>query len=383
MFKSALLPKDEILCLPGIAPEALNSLRAGWAQVEPADPLGESGVDAWVTGRIGGERGKTWQRLRFRPSTAPSSIYRAGPVWHLPRAGLVITDQGELLTDSASKRVSPQPALAGLPGIKRVGDADVFAAPARAPTIDGASLFVPYGGFNYGHFFIDGLSGLLALQEAGLTRDLPPLAPPLKPWQRGLIRLAFGDLAVREVKAGVVRLENAAYCSNINHFLHHPNALLARLVAQVRSRLPPAPRRDRKLLLSRGNYSMRIMVNAREVEAALAARGFEIVEPHRLSPQDQACLLAQARIVIGPTGAGMTNALFMAPGATVLEIQPENFSSFWLGAGCHAVGLDWHAFVVASPAPETESPWLARQRRGYAFGFRVPVDGLMRFLDRL
>ena len=128
---------------------------------------------------------------------------------------------------------------------------------------------------------------------------------------------------------------------------------------------------------------MRVMVNAREVEAALVSRGFEIVTPHRMSVEDQAAMLAQARIVIGPTGAGMANALFMAPGSTVLEIQPENFTSFWLGAACQAADLDWHGFVVGSPAPEEESSWLARLRRGYAFGYRVPVEGLLKFLDRL
>ena len=383
MVKVALHQKDEARCLPRVSPEALNRVRAGWAQVEPADALGDAGADAWVMGRTGGEGGRIWERRRFGLASAPSSIYRAGPVWHLPQSGLVITDAGELLTDSASKLMSPRPELAGLPGIARDGEADVFTAPARAPVIEGASLFAPYGGFNYGHFFIDGLSGLLALQEAGLTRELPPVAPPLKRWQRGLVRLAFGDLAVRELKSGVVRLENAAYCSNINHFLHHPNALLGRLAQRVRGGARASGARKRKLYLSRGGYSMRVMVNAREVAAALAERGFEIVTPHRMSVEDQAAMLAQARIVIGPTGAGMANALFMAPGSTVLEIQPENFTSFWLGAACQAADLDWHGFVVASPAPEEESPWLARLRRGYAFGYRVPVEGLLKFLDRL
>ena len=82
-------------------------------------------------------------------------------------------------------------------------------------------------------------------------------------------------------------------------------------------------------------------------------------------------------------GAAMANALFAPPGATVLEIQPENFASFWLGAACHAADRDWHGYICASPAPREESPWTARIRRGFRFGYRVPVEGLLRMLDRL
>jgi len=375
---------EETQRLPSVAPDGLGGVRSGWAQVEPADPLGDAGINAWIAGRVSGDRAKGWEWRRFGLGTGPTLLYRAGPLWHLPGSGLLIGDDGALLKDSAAKTRSPQPDLAGLPGITRRDGTDIFTPPARAPRIAAASLFMPWGGlFNYGHFVIDGLSGLLALDEAGLLRDLPPIAPPLTRWQRGLLRLAFGDLKVREVKASVLRLEDVAYASNINHFLHQPNPLLGRLAERIRSRAPKSARRGRKLYLSRRGYSMRVMVNAAEVESALAARGFEIVEPHRISVEDQAALMAQAAVVVGPTGAGMTNALFTAPGAAVLEIQPENFASFWLGAACHAAGRDWHGFIVASPAPDRQSPWLARMRRGFRFGYRVPVAGLMKVLDRL
>ena len=378
----ALRQIDETQRLPEIAPRDLRHAAQGWARVEPADPLGDPGVDAWIRGRVGGERASGWDRSRLGPAMGETRVYRNGPLWHLPATGISITDDGAVLTDSASKLLSPQPDLAGLPGIVRQGGEDIFTPPRGAPVLHSASLFMPYGGFNYGHFFIDGLSALLAVEEAGLTKDLPPAAPRLSAWQRGLTKLAFPELPVRELKAPVVRIENATYSSNINHFLHHPNAMLGRLAERVRSRAKPG-RRDRKIYLSRGNYSMRIMINAREVEQALTERGFEIVKPHRLSAADQAAVMAQARIVVGPTGAGMTNALFTPAGASVLEIQPENFASFWLGAACHMADRDWHGMIVASPAPDADSPWLARQRRGFRFGYRVPVDGLLKMIDKL
>ena len=375
---------DETDRLPPIAADALATVGVGWATTQTADPLGDAGITAWIAGRLSGDRSKAWDWRRFGPGMGETRIYRDGPLWHLPGSGLLIADDGTVLKNSASKALSPQPQLAGLPGIVRCDGEDRFIPPSRVPHLEAASLFMPWGGrFNYGHFIIDGLSGLLALQEAGLTKDLLPIAPPMRPWQRGLVRLAFGDLRVREVRAPIVRLERTAYANNINHFLHQPNALLARLAEHVRGRVGKRDRHDRKLYLSRRGYSMRVMVNAAELEAALSARGFEIVEPHRMSVEDQVALMGEAAIVVGPTGAGMTNALFTAPGATVLEIQPENFASFWLGAACHAAKRDWHGFICASPAPDTESPWLARMRRGFRFGYRVPVGPLMKVLDRL
>ncbi|MGH1556658.1 hypothetical protein ACRAWD_00305 [Caulobacter segnis] len=53
-------------------------------------------------------------------------------------------------------------------------------------------MFMPWGAsFNYGHFVIDALSSLLAMEQAGLLDDLPILAPKLTVWQRELIGLAL------------------------------------------------------------------------------------------------------------------------------------------------------------------------------------------------
>ena len=126
---------------------------------------------------------------------------------------------------------------------------------------------------------------------------------------------------------------------------------------------------------------MRICLNEVELERALAARGFAIVRPERLSPAQQIALASQARVIVGPTGAGMANALFAEPGALVVDIQPQVFPSAWVPAFGEAVGHDWRIYYAPAPAPRAEAPWVRRVRRGFRFAFRVPLDDFLAYLD--
>jgi capsular polysaccharide biosynthesis protein len=231
---------------------------------------------------------------------------------------------------------------------------------------------------------LDALPSLLALEEAGLLDALPPIAPPLKPWRRELIRLLLGrEGAVRELKAPVVRLGQAAYATSMDHFLHAPTALLERMRARVLSRVGPSPIRAERVYLSRRSHAhpMRVCLNEAELERALAARGFAIVRPEKLSPGAQIALARQARIIVGPTGAGMANALFAEPGATVIDIQPQVFPSAWVPAFGERIGHDWRVYHAPAPADVADVPWVRRARRGFRFAFHVPLDDFLPYLD--
>ena len=90
---------------------------------------------------------------------------------------------------------------------------------------------------------------------------------------------------------------------------------------------------SRRIFISRASASKRRMINEDEVADVLVELGFEHVALEDLSPLDQIEMFAEAAIVIGQHGAGLTNLLYVPPGTTVIEIfsspdaTPPHYSS--------------------------------------------------------
>ena len=209
------------------------------------------------------------------------------------------------------------------------------------------------------------------------------MAPPLKPWSRELLRLAFGELPIQEVQAEVVRLDQTVFSPSMDHFLHAPNAMILQVRDAILGRTPPAYCAARRIYLSRRQpaNSMRVMINEAELEAALEARGFLIVRPEALPVAEQIILMRNAEVLVGASGAALANALFLPPGAKMFEIQPQNFTSAWVPAMCGMIGCEWYLYHPRSPLPDRETPWLRRVRRGFKFGYGVELKDFLAFLD--
>ncbi len=317
--------------------------------------------------------------------SSPTEVCRVADAVHAPRFGALVRDDGTGYSASLDGTLADLSHLADAPGMEMSASGLSFAPPPDLPVVPAAGVFLPWGaGFNYGHFVLDALPSLLALEEADVTGELPPIGPRLRPWQRELIRLLLGrDGAVREIAAPAVRLEQAAYATSMDHFLHAPNALLNRVRERLVARAGASPLRAKRIYLSRRSHahSMRILLNELELERALAARGFAIVRAERLRPAEQVALAAQARVVVGPTGAGMANALFAEAGALVVDIQPQVFPGAWVGAFGELIGHDWWVYYAPAPAPLAETPWIRRARRGFSFAYRLPLAHFLSFLD--
>lgn len=65
--------------------------------------------------------------------------------------------------------------------------------------------------------------------------------------------------------------------------------------------------------------------NERDLEDALQAKGFTVVFPETLSVRDQANFFSNAKIVIAPHGAGITNIAFCKSGTPLIEMFNHNF----------------------------------------------------------
>jgi len=87
-----------------------------------------------------------------------------------------------------------------------------------------------------------------------------------------------------------------------------------------------------RLYISRQSVTNRLVINENEVISFLEKFGFTSVCLESLSVQQQAALLAQAKVVVAPHGSGLTNTVFCSPGTKVIEIFSPNYvyHCYWL-----------------------------------------------------
>ncbi|QWC57956.1 DUF563 domain-containing protein [Erythrobacter sp. 3-20A1M] len=79
---------------------------------------------------------------------------------------------------------------------------------------------------------------------------------------------------------------------------------------------------SRKIYVSRARSRSRYVINEEEVTSSLIKKGFEVVYAEELSFRDQVILFNQSRVLVSIHGAGLSNALFMQPGSSVIELLP-------------------------------------------------------------
>jgi capsular polysaccharide biosynthesis protein len=346
---------------------------------DPPVNVDTSELADWVKGRVGGPAAVGWIHGRHLLQGG-AEVCRIGATWWLPGFGMLVDHQGHAPVSPVGELRHNWPMLDPVPDVSRTEGSLSFSPPRDVEQFGVSTVALPWGMSNYGHFILDGLAAILAVEEIGLLAHAPLLVPHLNRWQRALIATAFGDIPVREVRAQIVALEGAVFSTAMDHFLHTPGPLTLRLRDHLRGRLPEPRRSGRRLYISRRYQHMRVMVDEEALEAELANRGFEIIRPETLCVVDQLTLFGEASVIVGASGAGLSNLLLCQPGVKVIEIQPENFTSFWVGALCRTAGLDWSCYVCQSPGPSAKAPWLARLRRGFQFAYQLDVPAFADFL---
>ena len=111
----------------------------------------------------------------------------------------------------------------------------------------------------------------------------------------------------------------------------------------------------RLIYISRNDALYRKIVNEEEVEDYLRDIGFEIVQMSKLTFLEQVKTCAEARIVVGPHGAGLSNTVFCL-NAKILEIfSPSYVGGFWILA--NQLGNEYY-YLLGEDAPgNSPPPW--------------------------
>lgn len=230
--------------------------------------------------------------------------------------------------------------------MQEIADPDLALALARqdagqAQRRPSALIWNPAGGRNYGHFIFDGLTGLMAAHDLGLTARFAPLSAPLSGWQRDLVgRLRVGPVEEVGGRRPVLRVDRLIYLSTLDHYLQYNGPLLARVAARLgRPAAPLPPGTGAALYLTRGPYAKRLLRGEAALLARLVAAGVRPIAPHRMSIRAQAAAMAGASVVIAPSGAALANAVFLPPGATIIELRPAVIREPWLIATAQSLNL--------------------------------------------
>ncbi len=100
-----------------------------------------------------------------------------------------------------------------------------------------------------------------------------------------------------------------------------------------------------KIYISRQKAKVRRLVNEEEVIALLEPLGFKTVILESLSVSEQISLMAGAKMIVAPHGAGLTNTIFCQPETQLIEIFSPRYvpDCYWIIS--NQVGLDYYYLI--------------------------------------
>lgn len=229
---------------------------------------------------------------------------------------------------------------------------------------------------NYGSFLFRVLPKLIGLRPNVARHRFMLWSNPADTWHRAFLNL----LGVPD--ANILHHDpNERY--DIAHAImpsqRNPGAFLdtetSAFYAQIRADFG-TPRTPRRIYVSRQAYNRlpavtRVLLNEAELIERLRAKGFDIVEPERLTPAQQIAVFSSADLVVGPAGSGMFNTVFCHPGARVIDIESEPHWVYTHANLFASLGLRYGIFEGVADSGSTlpsHKPW------------RVNIEALLRFI---
>jgi len=175
---------------------------------------------------------------------------------------------------------------------------------------------------NYYHWFSECLTRLCVAEA---LPEVPILVPRnLAPFQKEtLALLGFGQERLLELDEGCYEVDQL-------YFPSFPGTTVGFMSNWAFRSLRKAfchgsVTKGKRLYVSRARVAHRRITNEDEIIRALEREGFTSVDGQRLTVAEQIRLYADAEIIVGVHGAGLTNILFAPAGALVIEIlDPEH-----------------------------------------------------------
>ena len=100
-----------------------------------------------------------------------------------------------------------------------------------------------------------------------------------------------------------------------------------------------------RIYISRGDARYRRILNEEEVIETLSPWGFVVVQLESLSFSQQVALFAQAKVIMGAHGSGLTNIIFCQPGTQVIEWVSPHYNRHYYWVISQYLGLDHYSLT--------------------------------------
>lgn len=192
----------------------------------------------------------------------------------------------------------------------------ISALSGNLPEIENGIVF--NGDNNYWHYVMLGLGTVRHVGEefANFYVDAEISADKLNFLRKFLIRAGYEAIPnIVPLKADNYHVRNCAFFFFGDH-IERP-----RWIRKTLGISGGGP--GKRLFVERSPSSVRQMVNSKNIASLLQAEfGFETIDPGRFTVEEQQHLFADATVVVGPHGAGLTNAVFSGN----LQLLGESYS---------------------------------------------------------
>ena len=222
-------------------------------------------------------------------------------------------------------------------------------------------------GDNHSHWLLQTLPQLGLCARLGIRPDLLLVQPNIRPYQRDVLAaLGYGPecLLVRDPRQAM--RFRCLFVGYVDGGLVPDPYVFDRQIAAF-DRGQPGPE---KLYVSRQDArGIRRLLNEGDLIGRLRGQGFTIVEPSTLSAAEEVSLFRNARLIVGPLGAGLYNALFTRPGAMIVALSDPRYVMDWLPqaaalrghahAWCFGLGFEAYDSVYAG----THGNWIVDVER--------------------
>lgn len=207
---------------------------------------------------------------------------------------------------------------------------------------------------NYGHFLMDVVPRIDLIERAGFR--LADMTWVLAPYKNTSFMSVLAELGVSETQCVWSDHPTCYHCPEVvaPTFPGARRTMPVWAANFLASRLSTRAESGRRLYIPR--TTRRRVSNEEELITFLSTHGFEVFDPGTSSGNPRQ-VFAEADIVIGGGGAGLTDIIFARPGAVLLELVPtDHVYPYYLNAAS-ARGVHFGAIVCKSFGERETGAW--------------------------
>lgn len=250
------------------------------------------------------------------------NIYLAGQGVLIDEDGSILFSESIHMDDIRLQRGGINPIL-----FKKIDNKYYFNKDLKTKII--TDLCVPIsrpGEAVYGHWLVDILPRVVISQMMGIkakyisTVHIPEYARKLLE----LLGVRKEDIITYEPMKEILFLKNSIIPSYLRTFKSGFSPMLIELNRRFLSLNINKTKKFDKIYISRGDYNdKQQFINEKEIIRIVQKEGFQIIEPHLFSIEEQISLFSNATQVIGAFGSSMHNTIFSKAGTKIIVLQSD------------------------------------------------------------